>query len=164
MAGRQEITTYVSRTLSGFLEENGLSLYHADFAKQGKSRNLTVYIDRIQNDPDGETLYVSSDDCERVSRYLSDCLDRDDPISGNYVLIVSSPGLDRELYEPEHFRRFLGSRTDIRLYGSQDGKREFSGELLSYSDEDLITIREDDGTERSFDRKAVAKASLAVIF
>lgn len=163
MAGKQQIIGYVAGCLGPFLEENGLSLYHVDFARQGRDWNLDVTIDRLPG-PDGEEQYVGSDDCEKVSRYLSDCLDRDDPIPQNYLLTVSSPGLDRVLYEPEDFRRFLGRLVDIRLYSGVEKRKEFTGELLSCSEDGKIGIREEDGTEWIFDRKQVAKASLAIVF
>ena len=106
--------------LTEFLDENGLELYNSEFKKEGKERYLRVYIDKkaaglgsCEGGIGGE--YVSTEDCEKVSRVLSEYLDRDDPISGNYILEVSSPGLDRRLFEPKDYERFAGDIVDVKL-------------------------------------------------
>lgn len=82
---------------------------------------LRVYIDR----EDGITL----DDCEAVSRQLSGLLDVEDPIPGHYDLEVSSPGLDRPLFNAEQLERFSGARARVRLDAKLDGRRSFDGIL-----------------------------------
>ena len=77
---------------AGFLEESGLELYNVEFVKEGRDWFLRVYIDKLSP---SEEEYVSTDDCEKVSRFLSDQLDRLDLIEQNYYLEVSSPGMDR---------------------------------------------------------------------
>ena len=89
-----KVTDLVEEIAAPFLEENGLELYHTEFLKEGRDWFLRVYIDKKEGQ---EEEYVSTDDCEKVSRFLSDELDRIDPIEQNYYLEVSSPGLDREL-------------------------------------------------------------------
>ncbi len=90
---------------------------------------VRVFIDH----PDG----VSLDLCERVSRALVDVRER-------YALEVSSPGQDRPLTKPAHFRRFLGRRARVRTRGAHDGQRSFTGELVGASD-DAVTIAVDSG-------------------
>jgi ribosome maturation factor RimP len=80
---------------------------------------LRVYIDHA----DG----IGLEDCEAVSHQLSGVLDVEDPISGQYDLEVSSPGLDRPLFELEHYRRFSGERVRLRLFEKRDGRRRFDG-------------------------------------
>ena len=70
---------------------------------------------------------MSIDDCEAVSRPLSDALDEADPIEGSYTLEVSSAGADRVLKKPEHFQRFCGEEVEVRLYRPKDGKKDFVG-------------------------------------
>jgi ribosome maturation factor RimP len=89
---------------------------------------LRVYIDH----PDGITV----DDCETVSRQLSGMLDVEDPISGQYDLEVSSPGVDRPLFTIEQMRRHQGQRARIRLDRKLDGRRNFEGEILGVSIDD----------------------------
>ena len=70
---------------------------------------------------------VGTEDCEKVSRYLSEQLDREDPVEQNYYLEVSSPGMDRALVKPEHYRRFCGEDVEIKLYKGKDGAQEHTG-------------------------------------
>jgi ribosome maturation factor RimP len=83
--------------------------------------------------PDG----VSLDLCERVSNHLTSVRER-------YALEVSSPGVQRPLTKPEHFRRFVGRRARVRTRGDHDGHRSFTGELLGASD-DAVTVAADTG-------------------
>ena len=90
---------------------------------------LRVFLDH----PDGVTL----DLCERVTHLLGDLRER-------YALEVSSPGLDRPLTKPAHFRRFLGRRARVRTRDAREGHRSFTGELLDAS-EDGVTVAADTG-------------------
>ncbi len=137
-----------------FLRENDLTLWNAEFVKEGRDWYLRLFIDRT----DGE--YVSTDDCEMVSEFLSKELDERDPIEQNYYLEVSSPGMDRELVKPEHFRACIGKEVEVKTYVPVKGEfsladeegtldisgmkiREFTGELLSYDEEPekKVTVR-----------------------
>ena len=92
-------------------------------------RLVRLFIDH----PDGVTL----DLCERVTRSLPEVRER-------YSLEVSSPGAERPLTKPEHFRRFVGRRARVRTRGDHDGRRSFTGELLGATD-DTITVAADTG-------------------
>ena len=92
-------------------------------------RLVRLFIDH----PDGVTL----DLCERVTKRLPEVREK-------YALEVSSPGADRPLTKPEHFRRFLGHRARVRTRGSRDGRRSFVGELLEAGDES-VTVAADTG-------------------
>jgi ribosome maturation factor RimP len=83
--------------------------------------------------PDG----VSLDLCERVSSHLAF-------VRQDYALEVSSPGIERPLVKPEHFRRYVGQRARVRVRGDHDGRRSFTGELLGATD-DEITVAADTG-------------------
>lgn len=83
--------------------------------------------------PKGVTLAT----CERVTGHLSE-------IRESYALEVSSPGTERPLAKPEHFRRFVGRRARVRTRGEHDGRRSFTGELLGASD-DEVTVAADTG-------------------
>lgn len=107
--------------------------------------------------------YVSTDDCEKVSRFLSAELDRLDPIEQNYYLEVSSPGMDRVLLREKDFIRFAGEQVDISLYKAVDGRKTFEGTLVGLVDGQIV-LRQSDGTEFTFPREQVAKTKLAVIF
>ena len=123
---KEHIKELVSKYLKGFLDENDLELYNSEFKKEGKDWYLRVYIDKKNAEKDE---YVGTDDCEKVSRFLSECLDKDDPIPQNYTLEVSSPGIDRQLFQVRDYERFTGDMVDVKLYKSIDGKKEFQGIL-----------------------------------
>ena len=113
----------------------GYELVGIEYHAQGRRSLLRVYIDT----PDG----VNVDDCERASRQISSALDVDDPIRGQYVLEVSSPGLDRPLFTDEHFRRFAGHRVKLRISPPLDGRRNFSGMLLGMRENAVVVIQDD---------------------
>lgn len=113
----------------------GYELVGVEYHSQGRRSLLRVYIDT----PEG----VSVDDCERASRQISGALDVDDPIRGQYVLEVSSPGLDRPLFTAEHFRQFAGNRVKLRVSPPFDGRRNFSGVLLGLRDNAVVVVQDD---------------------
>ena len=141
-------------------EENGYELSRTEFVKEAGTWYLRVYVDRLEN---GEYGWMTSDDCEKISRWLSDKLDEADPIKQNYVLEVSSPGLDRPLISDKDFARFTGSRIEIKLYEAMEGKKQLEGELTGYAD-GIVTIKDDNGTEISLPKEKAAKINLAVVF
>lgn len=164
---KKKITEIVEEITADFLGQNGLELYNSEFVKEGKDWFLRVYIDKLPKEgADGnvEEEYVSTDDCESVSRFLSAELDRLDPIEQNYYLEVSSPGLDRALLKEKDFIRFCGHMVDISLYKAIDGKKAYQGTLKGLTDDNKIVITDEKGEEIEFPREQVAKARLAVIF
>lgn len=104
----------------------GVDIIDIEFKKEGKDWFLRVYLDKEGG--------VSIDDCETVSRSLSDVLDAEDPIEQNYCLEVSSPGADRILKKEREFLYYIGRAVDVKLYKAADGKKEFSGTLAGYQD------------------------------
>ena len=164
---KKKITEIVEEITADFLSENGLELYNSEFVKEGKDWFLRVYIDKLPKEgADGnvEEEYVSTDDCESVSRFLSAELDRLDPIEQNYYLEVSSPGLDRALLKEKDFIRFCGHMVDISLYKAVNGKKAYQGTLKGLTDDNKIVITDEKGEEIEFPREQVAKTRLAVIF
>ena len=83
-------------------------IYDVEYVKEGTLKYLRIYADK-----DGGILI---DDCEKISRELSAWLDEEDPIKENYILEVSSPGIERKLTKKEHFEKYLGETIDINLY------------------------------------------------
>ena len=132
----------------------GCTLWDVEYVKEAGEWFLRVYIDKEGG--------VSIDDCEAVSRPLSDALDEADPIEGSYVLEVSSAGADRALKKPEHFERFLGSEVDVKLYRARDGRKELTGVLRGYENGDL-TVELPGGTE-TIEKKDVAQVRLHLSF
>ena len=153
MAKVKKIAEVAEEILQEFLAENGLSLYDAEYVKEGPDRVLRVYIDK-------EDGYIGTEDCAKVSRFLSDKLDELDPIEDNYVLEVSSPGLDRELKKDEHFSRYIGEEVEVSLYKAIDGEKKLVGKLVSKDAEGLkINV---DGSEMLIGNEQITKVNLAV--
>ncbi len=151
----KNIKDITEEILGGFLEEEGLVLWHIEFKKEGKDRTLRVYIDR-------EEGYVSTDDCEKVSRYLDEKLDEADPVQGNYYLEVSSPGMDRQLYTKEQYLRYIGHEVEVKLFAAVDGKKNVEGTLAETDDEGMTVTAEDGDIRLPWD--SVAKTKLKVVF
>lgn len=116
----------------------GCELWGLEYMNQGgKHTTLRIYIDRFDGD---KNPGVSLDDCEQVSRQLAGILDVEDPISGEYTLEVSSPGLDRPLYNLDQYKRFVGSQVAIRLRMAFEGRRNFTGQLSGVEDQDVVVV------------------------
>lgn len=129
----------------------GVELWGVEHIVQGRHSVLRIFIDR---EDDGVTI----DDCERVSRQISGIFDVEDPIAGEYNLEVSSPGMDRPLFEGEQFARYVGSVVAVRLGSPLDGRRKFKGEILKV-DEGAVSIQVDD-KEVVLPFSAIDKANL----
>ena len=147
---KKKITETVAELAGEFLAENGYELYNTEFVKEGRDWFLRVYVDKVQAKATGqeqaeqadEPQYISTEDCEKVSRFLSEKLDESDPIEQNYYLEVSSPGMDRPLITPEHYARYVGEEVEIRLYKAQDGIKNIAGTLESFDAEtETVTVR-----------------------
>ncbi len=107
---------------------------------------LRVFIDRANDqDPEWWKHGVDLADCERLSRELSAVLDVDDPIPHAYSLEVSSPGIDRPLRTPAHFRRFVGGEIKVALAIPQGDRKNFKGELTSVSEDGAEIVMNVDG-------------------
>ena len=145
----------VMRLLEPTLSALGYELLGVEYLAQGKHSRLRLYIDA----PAG----IGLEDCETVSHQVSGVLDVDDPIKGQYSLEVSSPGLDRPLFRPEHFARFVGQKVKLRLHQPRDGQRNFYGRIAQVENEEVY-ISMDDGSQLAFSIVDIDKANLAPEF
>lgn len=152
MAKVTEVTEALAAPIA---QANGCTLWDVEYVKEAGSWFLRVYIDK----PGG----IAIADCEAVSRPLSDALDEADPIEGSYTLEVSSAGADRALKKPAHFDFCMGSRVDLKLYRSRDGKKDYTGTLAGYSPDGTVTLSASDG-ELTFEKKEIAQVRLHVDF
>jgi ribosome maturation factor RimP len=107
---------------------------------------------------DNAASAIGLDDCERVSREVSALLDVHDVVAHAYSLEVSSPGLDRPLIKPAHFRRFLGKRAKVRLKAGVSGRRNFTGTLVD-ADEGRVVLAVD-GAEHALPLSDLERAHL----
>ena len=118
----------IAALLSPTVASMGLELLGIEYLPAPGGATVRLYIDVPQAEADARMVGI--EDCEAVSREVSAQLDGADPISGNYTLEVSSPGLDRPLFTPAHFARFLGEQAKVSLKLPQDGRRRLQGRIL----------------------------------
>ena len=154
MSRREDYEARTEQLLQPVAEANGVSVYDVEYVKEGSDYYLRAYIDK----PGG----VNIQDCENVSRALSDELDRQDFIPDAYILEVSSPGLGRTLKKDRHLEAAIGQEVEVKLYKPIDKCKEFSG-ILERFDPESIVIREGD-QERIFGRAEIALIRLALDF
>lgn len=150
----KEIEARTEELLLPIAEENGVEIYDVEYVKEGGEWYLRAYIDR----EDG----VNIQDCENVSRKLSDRLDEEDFIEEAYILEVSSPGLGRPLKKDRHLEKSLGKEVELRLYRPQEKQKEFEGILKAYN-KDSVTL-EIQEEERKFAKSDIALIRLALDF
>lgn|SRR5690606_18435017 len=133
--------------------DNGVEFVHLEIA--GTKRNQIV---RVFADKEGG---ITIDDCSNVSRSIEEVMDADDFMPGSYVLEVSSPGLDRELYSLEDFVKFSGKLAKIKLKADFDGPKSLNGRIVGV-EETEIAFDDRSAGKVVFPYSAVAKANLKV--
>ena len=121
--------------LAPVVEALGYQCWGIEFLSQGKHSLLRVYIDHSSG--------ILVDDCEKVSRQLSGVLDVEDPISSDYTLEVSSPGLDRPLFTLEQYAASVGEQIKIKLRSPFEGRRNFQGLLRGVEEQDVVVLVDD---------------------
>ena len=149
---------YESKTeelVQPLVDKNKFELVDVEYVKEAGTNYLRVYIDKEGG--------ITIDDCETISRALSDLLDEKDYIDEAYILEVSSPGLGRPLKKDKDFARSIGEEVDVKLFKPIEKQKEFSGILESYNDTE-VTIRLDEDTVMNFNRKDIALIRLAFDF
>ena len=122
----KKVTELTAELAAPVVAEQGCELWDVEYVKEAGTWYLRLYIDK-----DGG---VSINDCEAISRRVSDLLDEADPIEGSYTFEVSSAGAERPLKRPSDFERFMGSPVTVRLYKNKDGRKEFAGTLAGYEE------------------------------
>lgn len=129
----------IAELIGPTIEALGLELWGVEHGKQGKFSLLRIFIDSEEG--------ITIDDCEKVSRQVSAILDVEDPISGEYTLEVSSPGLERPLFNLSQFEQFIGDMVRIRTRGPVEGRRKFKGTITAVVD-DVVELAIDGETYR----------------
>ena len=155
MAKRESYESRVEAYLLPLMERHGFELVDVEYVKEAGTWYLRAYIDKEGG--------IGVDDCEVISRDLSDWLDEEDFIDDSYVLEVSSPGLDRPLKKEKDYIRSMGKDVDVRLYRQIDRQKEFTGALTAYDDK-TVTLTMEDGSQRVFDKYDIALIRLALDF
>ena len=134
----------------------GCEVVDVEWKKEGSDWFLRIFIDREPS--------VDHALCAEVSRAVGDALDTEDFIESNYVLEVSSPGLERPLKKATDFQRFAGKNVVVKLFAAVDGKKEFTGELMGYGENGVCIKDRADGQEYAFPLDKIAKAHLLFEF
>lgn len=111
------------------IEEEGFEIEYVEFVKEGDNNILRDVIDN----PNGN---VAIDDCEKISRKIEDDIDKN--IDKEYVLEVSSAGLERQLKNIKLFEKYIGSEVYVKLYKKLDDKKEITGILKSVNDNNIV--------------------------
>ncbi len=116
--------------LAPVVEGLGFQCWGIEYISQGKHTVLRVYIDKEGG--------IMVEDCEAVSRQISGVLDVEDPITSEYALEVSSPGMDRPLFTLEQYAAHAGEQVKIKLRTPFEGRRNFQGLLRGVEDQDVV--------------------------
>ena len=154
MTRREEYESKTEAFLLLVLAEHNFELWDVEYVKEAGTWYLRAYIDKEGG--------IAVDDCEVISRILSDWLDKTDFIEDSYILEVSSPGLGRPLKKERDFERSMGEEVEIRLYKAKNKQKEFTGILKAY-DKETVTIETAEG-ELVFERPEIALIRLAFDF
>ena len=127
-------------------QQLGLMLWDVQFVKEGAQWFLRLFIDKEEG--------VGIDDCVDMTHAISPVLDKEDPIPQEYMLEVSSPGLNRKLTRPEHFQAFLGAPVKVKLIRPlEDGRRELSGQLIDAGPGGQFEVQLDEETSVTLEKK-----------
>lgn len=155
MTKREEYETKTEELILPILAEHNFELVDVEYVKEAGSWYLRAYIDKEGG--------ITVNDCELVSRRMSDLLDEKDFIPDSYIFEVSSPGLGRQLKKDKDFERSIGEAVEGKLFRAVDKRKDFEGMLIRYDKENVV-IGTDKGEEMVLERNNIALIRLAVDF
>ena len=154
MAKRDVYEQKCEALLLPIADANQVEIYDIEFVKEGSDFYLRAFIDKEEG--------VNINDCEAVSRALSDALDQEDFIPDAYILEVSSPGLGRTLKKERHFEKSMGLEVELKTYKAINKEKQFIGVLKAYED-GAVTIETQKGDMR-FEKADIASVRLTFDF
>ena len=154
MSKRETYEAKTEELLMPIAEANRVEIYDIEYVKEGSDWYLRAYIDKEGG--------VTINDCESVSRALSDELDKADFIEDAYILDVSSPGLGRTLKKDKHLQKSLLQEVELKTYKPVLGSKEFAGILKAFDEKTVTILSEDE--EMVFERADIATIKLALDF
>lgn len=155
MSKRDNYESRTTQLLTPIIEANAFELVDVEYVKEAGTYYLRAYVDK----PGGITI----EDCELVSRALSDLLDQEDFIDDAYILEVSSPGLTRPFKKENDYKRNIGKLIEVKLYQMKDKKKDFEGVLVS-QDADTFEIETEDKITIKFEKSECALVRQAITF
>ena len=142
--------TELGELLEPAINALGFRLWGIEYIPQGRHSMLRVYLDKEGG--------IDIEDCALASRQISSILDVEDPISGEYTLEVSSPGIDRTLFKLDQFSEYLGWHVTLKLTENFEKRRNFTGQLKAVVDDEVVIIIGDE--EYTIPYELIDKASL----
>lgn len=151
---KKKVVDIIAEILRPYTDENELEIFDVEFVKEGPYRYLRVYLDK-----DGG---IEIDDCHKASQFLSEKLDKIDPIKENYFLEVSSPGVERPLKRDSDFEKYKGKTVEVRLYQPYEGQKIFRGALVGLVDNKILI--DVDGETIEFSKTMVSLVKLVITF
>ena len=128
---KMELLESIKEMVLPLIEQNDCYLDDIEYVKDNNEMYLRIYIEKNEG-------YLDMDTCVAVSEKISEKLDLEDPIKGEYYLEVSSPGLERVLRKKEHFLKQIGNEISIKLFKAIDKEKELIGVLKEYNDNEII--------------------------
>jgi ribosome maturation factor RimP len=114
------------------VEALGFELWGLELVAQGRFSTLRIYIESAKG--------ITVDDCAEVSHQVSGIMDVEDPITNQYTLEVSSPGVDRPLFKQAHYEQYIGQFMRVRLHSPFDGRRKFAGVLMGLEADEIVLL------------------------
>ncbi|CAM4242581.1 ribosome maturation factor RimP [Paenibacillus tarimensis] len=151
---KANIKSTIDEMVRPYIEDNGFELVDIEYVKEGSNYFLRIFVDKEGG--------IDIDECGRISEYVSERLDQEDPISDAYFLEVSSPGAERPLKKPEDMAKAVGKHVFITTYEPIGGLKEFEGKLLSFDGEEAIV--EAGKKKYTLPYAKIAGARLAIVF
>lgn len=140
----------IEKLLQPVVAALGFELWGFEYLTQGKYSLLRIYIDKDQG--------IGVDDCERVSKQISATLDVEDPISGQYYLEISSPGIPRPLFYTEHYQRYINHKIMLKLHQPLNASRKVCGIILDVKESVIVLQVDEKNYELPFSQ--IIKANL----
>jgi ribosome maturation factor RimP len=128
-----EVREQIAEWAQEAAEANGLGLFDYEPGVRGRWI-IRIYVERLGEIDDEEEDAIGVDECAEVSRYIEAYMDADDRVPEDYVLEVSSPGLERPLKKPRHVQRAVGEQVQLVTREQVDGKNKFVAELVGFED------------------------------
>ncbi|PZD93714.1 ribosome maturation factor RimP [Paenibacillus sambharensis] len=151
---KANIKSTVDEMVRPYIEDNGFELVDIEYVKEGSNFFLRIFVDKEGG--------IDIDECGRISEYVSERLDQEDPISDAYFLEVSSPGAERPLKKPEDMAKAVGKHVFITTYEPIGGLKEFEGKLLSFDGDEAVV--EAGKKKHTLPYAKIASARLAIVF
>jgi len=145
----KEISEQIMSIINEAVTQGNAQIYDIIYKKEGSRKILGLLLDKDNG--------INLDECASINRQISNVLEEQDLIDDNYVVEVSSPGLDRPMRTKEHYQRSMGQDIEVNLYAPIGGKKKFSGKLLGMT-EDTIVIETEEGVSTEIKFKDISKA------